>query len=149
MIEAANGFTKISMLEGESTVQGGAGGAIDMGGQTLHAGEQAFIRPGPVGQPPVIKIEQIPPNEVSALDDKAAMACMAKKTVYFEVADRKTDGGPATATTADGAAAEEEAVTAFEGANDTEIRQEIIPVEVVPIDLPVQSVVSPAKLGKG
>jgi len=71
------------------------------------------------------------------MDDKVSMACMAKKTVYFEVAERKTTG--------DGAATGP--VTAFDGKATTE--QEIVPVEVVPADLPVQFTVSPARLGSG
>jgi len=42
-----------------------------------------------------------------------------------------------------------EAVTAFDNDAKGEPRQEIIPVEVVPVNLPVQSVVSPAKLDAG
>jgi hypothetical protein len=62
---------------------------------------------------------------------------MAKKTVYFEVAERKAIG--------DGASTGP--VTAFDGNAATE--QEIVPVEVVPADLPVQITVSPARLGSG
>jgi len=48
------------------------------------------------------QIERIPSNELGIMDDKVSMACMAKKTVYFEVAERKTTGdgaatGPVTA----------------------------------------------------
>lgn len=137
LVEATDQFTRIAMLEGESTVRGGSGSNEDTGGQTLHEGEQAIIRPGTPGHPPSVQIERIPSNELGAMEDKVSMACMAKKTVYFEVAERKAIG--------DGASTGP--VTAFDGNAATE--QEIVPVEVVPADLPVQITVSPARLGSG
>jgi hypothetical protein len=89
VIEAGAEVTKISMLEGESTIRGGA---ADVGGYTLRAGEQAIIRRTEPGQPNEIQIGRIPPSEAPQLDDKVAMACMAKKTVYFEERIRKGDG---------------------------------------------------------
>ncbi len=94
IIETNEKFTKISMLEGESTVRGGIGGNVDLGGQSLRAGQQAIIRAGAAGEAPIVQIASIPPAEMGPLDDKVSMACMAKKTVYFEVVDRKTGSGP-------------------------------------------------------
>jgi len=88
VVESADNVTKISMLEGESTVRGGN---LDVGGHTLKAGEQALIRQGPPGQPNIVEIQQIPPDQAAQLDDKVSLACMAKKTVYFEVRDKKGD----------------------------------------------------------
>lgn len=139
VVEAGDQFTRIAMLEGESTVRGGSGSSAEAGGQTLHEGEQAIIRQGSPGHPPQVQISRIPQSQMSALDDKVSMACMAKKTVYFEVAERKVTG--------DGAAATGP-VTAFDG-KATTTEQEIVPVEVVPADLPVQFTVSPARLGSG
>jgi len=48
VIEAGDRETKISIIEGESTVRGGE---LNLGGQTLKAGQQAIIRPGSQGQP--------------------------------------------------------------------------------------------------
>ncbi len=138
VIETNDQYTRIAMIEGESTVRGGTGSSTEAGGQTLHEGEQAIIKQGAPGQPPQVQIQRIPSNEMGALDDKASLACMAKKTVYFEVTERKVgvDGAAATGP-----------VTAFDGKGTTE--QEIVPVEVVPADLPVQITVSPARLGSG
>ncbi len=114
VIQAEPESTKISMLEGESTVRGGT---LDLGGQVLHAGEQAVIKPGPPGAPNVIKIGKIPDADRSSLDDKVLMACAAKKTVYFETNGRGPNADP-----------------------------EIVPVPVVPATLPVPITISPAKL---
>ena len=95
VIQATDGETKVSMLEGDSTIRGGT---MDLGGHQLHAGEQAIIRPGAPGQPNNVIVQQIPPSEVTQLDDKVAQACMAKKTVYFEVKERTIDPGPGGAT---------------------------------------------------
>ncbi len=89
VVESADNVTKISMIEGESTVRGGN---LDTGGQTVKAGQQAIIRQGAPGQPNIVTIQDIPSNETAQLDDKVSLACMAKKTVYFEVKDGKPKG---------------------------------------------------------
>lgn len=103
VIEATSEETKISMLEGESTVRAGAS---DAGGHTLRAGEQAVIRRGAPGLPNQIRITRIPPAEATTLDDRVSQACMARRTVYFDV--REQTGVPAPApepTTTEAAAA--------------------------------------------
>lgn len=143
IIETNEQFTKVSMIEGESTVRGGIGSNIDLGGQSLHAGQQAIIRQGSAGSPPIVQIAQIPQSEMNPLDDKVSMACMAKKTVYFEVVG-KTGAGPGEAekNTPEGGSP----VTAFDTDGKTGAEQEIVPVEVSPANLPVQFTVSPARL---
>ncbi len=164
VIEASENETKISMLEGDSTVRAGD---ADLGGKILSEGQQAVIRRGRTGQPDQVTIRPIPQTELPALDDKVAMACMAKKTVYFEVRERTVDTaegiaatGTQAASTASGgdtgsasSSSGSNVVTAFFGptANNgpqtgpTVIR-EIVPVEVVPVNLPVQFTVSPARI---
>lgn len=119
VIEAAANYTKISMIEGDSTVRAGA---KDMGGHTLKSGEQAIIRPGPEGQANEIQIVPIPQDSRAATEEKAALACLAKRTVYFE-----------------------ERAVAFDAAA-SEVTTEIVAVEVVPVTLPVEYTVSPATL---
>jgi hypothetical protein len=111
-------------LEGDVTVRGGE---YDAGGQTLQPGQQAIIAPGQLGTPNSITIQSIPDGELRALEDKVTVACMAKNTVYFEVADRNTNGG---------------GKTAFDS-----LEQEIVPVVVVPANLPAPFVASPARIG--
>ena len=108
VIEAKGNVTKISMLEGDSTVRGGAG---TTGGETLKSGEQAVITSGGPGQPSQVRIEKIPESEKTKLEDKVAMACQAKQQVYFEVKSASTTTTAATA----GQAITNE-VTAFDGA---------------------------------
>jgi hypothetical protein len=180
VIEAGQGITKISMLEGDSTVRGGS---MDMGGHMLKSGEQAIIREGGAGQPNSVEVTRIPPAEMASLDEKVAMACMAKKTVYFEVRERTVEQAslptsevarPDTVATTAAATPDEAAgagtsaaapapppsrpvttpsgpVTAFDGnsapsTSTTITIREIIPIEVVPVNLPVQFTVSPATI---
>jgi len=124
VIETNDKFTKVSLLEGDVTVRGGE---YDAGGQTLQPGQQAIIAPGQLGTPNSITIQSIPDGELRALEDKVTVACMAKNTVYFEVADRNTNGG---------------GKTAFDS-----LEQEIVPVVVVPANLPAPFVASPARIG--
>lgn len=155
VIEAKGEVTKISMLEGDSTVRGGP---QDLGGRTVKSGEQAIIRRGPAGQPNIVEISTIPPSEAAQLDEKVAMACMAKKTVYFEVREKKdsadrdsTSDGPVDGSDGSGGASGGDGsggVTAFDGttSSSSSTTREIVPVEVVPVNLPVQFTVSPATL---
>ena len=157
VVEAQEGFTKISMLDGESSVKSGTSSDADLGGRRLVAGQQAIIRPGQGGQPPVIQIQDIPPSELTALQDKVAMACIAKRTVYFEAVTRTVD--PGAGDTDDdivaqeegseeseagaGAFVESEFVSAF---TSDESDQVLVPVFVVPVNLPVQFTISPSRL---
>lgn len=143
VIEADSETTKVSMLDGESVIRAGPD---DMGGHVVGAGQQAIIRRGTQGQPNTIQIGPIPSNEMPQLDEKVAMACMAKRTVYFEERERPEDGSEALDdAVAEGA--EGGAITAFdEPAGAGGGIREIVPVEVVPGDLPVQFTISPAQI---
>jgi hypothetical protein len=103
------------------------GGDYDTGGQILRPGQQAIVTPGLRGAPNNIAIQSIPPSEIRGLEDKVSVACMAKNTVYFEVANRTTAAN---------------GKTAFDSAE-----QEIVPVEVVPVDMAPPFVASPSRMG--
>jgi hypothetical protein len=124
VIETNDKQTKISLLEGDVTVRSGD---YDSGGQTLRPGQQAIITPGLLGAPNSIAVQSIPQAEINSLDDKVAVACMAKNTVYFEVGDRRTTQGGR---------------TAFDNPE-----QEIVPVVVVPANMSTPFVASPARIG--
>jgi len=152
VIETNDNVTKISMLEGDSTVRAGA---LDMGGQVLKTGQQAIIRPGLAGRPNQIQIQNIPANEIANLDDKVAQACMAKKTVYFEVKEKKDSGlgNLATSgTTTDDASSTDATspISAFDSNTATNTSSvgvgEIVVVPTVPTELPVQFTVSPSTI---
>jgi hypothetical protein len=159
VIEASGDVTKVSMLEGDSTVKGGS---QDTSGVQLKTGQQAIIRRGAPGQPNQVEVIDIPKAEMPQLDDKVAMACMAKKTVYFEVKERTYDsrvgsGTSKGSTSGDNAGSNGDSkgspdrggITAFDGnsggASSVTVR-EIVPVEVVPSKLPVENTISPARL---
>lgn len=138
VIEAGDGVTKVSMIEGDSTVRAGT---ADMGGQTLHSGEQAIIRPGANGGPGTIQIQKIPREESAKLDDKVASACMAKKTVYFEVKEKQSldQSGPGGQNTPNEDTGDS-TVTAFDNTTNNNTSSvstgEIIAVPTQPVDLP-------------
>lgn len=131
VIESNDEVTKISMLEGDSTVYGGS---LDLNGRILHDGEQATIRAGAAGKPNVVEIEKISSEQRGALDDKVSMACMAKRTVYFDTRDinDKTSGGaPA---------------NAFASDDNNNSGQEIIAIPVVPTNVTPDITISPSTL---
>jgi hypothetical protein len=146
VIQASRKVTKISMLEGDSTVRAGAN---DMGGHALKAGEQAIITEGEQGRPNTIQIMPIPPAEVPQLDEKVAMACMAKKTVYFDVKEKITTGGEPvadSATPGGGDAAPPGTVTAFDdNTAATGPIREIVAVQIVPVTAPVEATLSASR----
>lgn len=131
VIESTNEGTTISLLDGSVTVQAGK---LDAGGQTIESGQQMFVPAS--GGPP--QIGPIPGDQMPALDDKVAIACMARKTVYFETQQKETGGE----VTQDG-----EEITAFDESEDEE--EEIVAVETTPEDIPVQLTVSAASLPAG
>lgn len=146
VIEANKNVTKISMLEGDSTVRAGT---MDMGGHVLHAGEQAIIQQSSIGQANQIQIVKIPERDMGSLDEKVAMACLAKKTVYFEVRDKKDDSnGGAGGGGESNSGGSGTRVTAFDddsGKGSDSSQQEIVPVVVVPTNLPTDYTVSAAR----
>lgn len=141
-IETNADETIIDLLEGDITVRGGS---KDIGGQVLRPGERAVVRSAPAGLPPTVTISRIPPEALKLSDERVSVACNAKKTVTFEVIEKKaeegldapaeeaapaTEGGPA-ATSPDGAAAED---------------QEIVAKPTVPSAPPTNIVISPDRL---
>lgn len=124
VIEVNGGETKVSLLEGDVTVRAGE---RDRGGQVLQQGQQAIIR-----SDGTITIQPIPATEMRGLDDMVAMACMARKSVYF---DTKNDEDPAA----------EEDVTAFGDTGD-ETEDNIEVIEVIPPRLPPVITVSAAAI---
>jgi len=123
VIEVTTEGTTVSLLEGDITIRGGE---KDGGGQVLKPGQQALISPSGM-----IQIQDIPSSQLKSLDDKVTMACMARRSVYFDIKDKEVEGGG-------------EDVTAFDETGDTV--DEIVVVEVVPPVLPPVITVSAASI---
>lgn len=123
VIETGGNETKITMLEGDGTVRAGS---LDVGGNTLKSGQQAIIRQGAPGQPNQIEIRPLNEADEATLGEKAAMACMAKQTVYFDAVELPGSANPFNA--------------------GEEVTRELVPIQTVPASLPVQFTVSPARL---
>ncbi len=134
VIESNPHETIIDLLEGDLTVRYKG---RDVGGQILRAGERAIIRPGAPGEEPVITIGPIPREAMPIDDERVEMACNARKSVTFEILERKAAEGldlPAGTPPGDNEAA---------GADGT---QEIVPKPTVPQTPPTNIVVSPDRL---
>lgn len=138
VIESKPDETIVDLLEGDVTVRYKG---RDVGGQILRAGERAVIRPGAAGEEPVITIGPIPREALPRDDERVEMACNAKKSVTFEIIERKAEEGldqPA-GEAAGGAPADNEAA----GAEST---QDIVPRPTVPQNPPTNIVISPDRL---
>jgi hypothetical protein len=119
VIETSNYETRVSVLQGDVTVQGSDGGA----GQVLHGGQEAIVRSNATNQTSsIVHVGAIPDERKQFLGDRVAMACIAKRTVYFEVVDH----------------------TSAEGATT----QQIQATEVVPTNKPTDFTISPSQLSQ-
>jgi hypothetical protein len=147
VIEANDKATVISMVEGDSTIQAGE---LDAGGSTLHEGQQAIITAGANGQPPTVKIQSIPADQRTAIDDRVTAACVARKTVYFQavgkaaVAGSTGQAGAATSTEGGSVFLNNAANSNVESSAATAAH--IVAVPVAPAVLPNDSTISPAFL---
>lgn len=148
-IETNADETIIDLLDGDITVRGGT---RDLGGQVLRPGERAVIRSAPAGQPPTVTISPIPPEALQASDERVNVACNAKKTVSFEVIEKKAEEGldatPETsATTGSGTPATTPGSTTDADASEAgESDQEIVAKPTVPAETPTNIVISPHRL---
>lgn len=129
--------TIVYMVEGDATVRGGT---RDVGGTILRSGEQAVIRPGPPGQPPMITVGPIDRTTAGDVDDKVNVACNARKTVSFETIEKKAELG---------LAGSEEEPPADGATPPAQTEQEIVAVPATPKDPPTNITVSPARIGPG
>lgn len=125
VIETNDNVTIVSLLEGDVTVRGD----LMAGGESLKPGQQAIITRTSNFEPPVITIQPIPEDQMSRLSDKVAIACMARKSVYFEVAERQNDSSDGVFNQTDSAG------------NDV-----LIPVEILPGALKPEITISPYKI---
>jgi FecR-like protein len=87
VIQTDNDETRVALLEGDVTVIGDP----SKGGEILHPGQRAIVRRAAAGQPYLVTVEPITEKENAALDEMAALACISRRTVFFESVDRSDD----------------------------------------------------------
>lgn len=86
-MEINDDTTIVTLFEGAITLRGDN----MAGGEALQPGQQAVIRKRGVNQPPEITITSIPKDQQDRLSDMVNSACQARKKVYFDVAERKSE----------------------------------------------------------
>ena len=118
MIEVDDDETRVSLLEGDVTVLADA----MSDGEMLRPGQMATVRKGASANVEV-SITAIPEEALPKLDEHVSLACISRRTVYFEVVDRQ-------------------AGNAFDAEDPSEIR----PLELIPADLPTRFTISPARI---
>jgi hypothetical protein len=79
MVEVGDDQTTVSLLEGDVTVTSADGTST----QTLKPGQQAILRQAG----PAINVQAIPSEANTKADDQVALACIARRTVFFESVD--------------------------------------------------------------
>jgi hypothetical protein len=143
VIESTPNETIVDLLDGDLTVRSGD---RDVSGQILRTGERAIIRRGATGAESSITIQPIPRDALPADNRRVEMACNARKSVTFEIIERKADEGP------DAAGDETAVADAAAGASSDEAagaqadNQQIVAQPTVPSNPPNNIVISPDRL---
>jgi hypothetical protein len=141
-IETNADETIIDLLDGDITVRGGS---KDIGGQVLRPGERAVVRAAPAGLPPSVTISRIPPEALQVSDERVSVACNAKKTVTFEIIEKKAaEGLDASATDTPAVAGTTPSADNTGGGEGAD--QEIAVKPTVPSETPTNIVISPDRL---
>ncbi len=140
VVESDENETRISLISGDVTVRAGEN---DSGGTQLADGQQAVISHGPNGETS-ITLRPIPAEVRPQMEDYASMACMARRTVYFDVDDKKNNGaddGPSVfnresaSGNSNSNSTNNGDRTKF-GSDDDETTDVLVPVTLVPTDPP-------------
>jgi hypothetical protein len=143
VIESTSDETIVDLLDGDLTVRSGD---KDVGGQVLRTGERAIIRRGITGAESLITIQPIPRDALPTGERRVEMACNARKSVTFEIIERKAGEG------LDAAGDETAVADAAAGAPSDEAagaqadNQQIVAQPTVPSNPPNNIVISPDRL---
>ena len=130
LLETDDTKTIVSLIEGdELTIRDDLNG----GWVILKAGDQAVITRISATTPSVIRTQLIPDGSIGTIKDTVTLASMARRTVYFEVADPKTKNSSANNTGS--------VFNRTENEEDT-----LVPVTVLPGTIPVANTVSPFRI---
>jgi hypothetical protein len=111
MVQVNDTETRVSLLEGDVTVLSGNAS------EALRPGQQAVVRKTASDERAAVTVQPIPDADLAKLDENVSLACISRRTVFFEVAPRE-EGGEA----------------------------EIRPVQVVPANPDPGFTVSPARI---
>lgn len=84
LIETTENETRVSLLEGDVTVVG----AELSSGESLKPGQQAIARKSADGSV-VVTVQSIPEADSAKLDELVSLACISRRTVYFESVERE------------------------------------------------------------
>ena len=89
LIETTPLETRISLLEGDATVLGTGSRT----GEVLKPGQQAIVRsPAGAAGTTNVTIQQIPEADAAKLDENVTLACISRRTVFFQSVETP-DGG--------------------------------------------------------
>lgn len=88
MIEVTDTETNVYLLEGDVTVLGDASGT----GQMLKPGQQAVVRKNASDAEAVVSVQTIAEEQRVKIDENVSLACISRRTVFFDVVGRSDEG---------------------------------------------------------
>jgi hypothetical protein len=144
--------TVVSMLAGNASARTET---LD-GGVQLQQGEQVILSNQISGKTVPLQVSAIPAAQMAQLTDFAAATNMARNSVYFAPVTAAATASPTAAgsgtivgnkaqSTADSGSTSTGSV--FDDTSNSPPSQNLQPVQLVPVNLPVQFTVSPARIG--
>lgn len=118
MIQSDDKDTRVSLLEGDLTVIGDPA----KGGEVLRPGQQAVVHKESPDGPATVTVTTISEEETAKLDELVSLACISRRTVFFESVPRSGNG--------------------------TTGESDLVPVRTTPGRAPTQFTVSPARVNQ-
>jgi hypothetical protein len=116
MIEVYENETRVSLLEGDVTIISDP----RTGGEQLKPGQQAIAHRDTPDSPVKLTLRPISAEDNNLIDSNSSIACLSRRTVYFDVANRPDE--------------------------DT---AELLPIVITPSEPPSSITVSPTRIGNG
>lgn len=87
LLSVTDEATVISLIDGDITVRVGE---RDASGQALRGGQQIVIR-RVAGAEPAVLVQNIPAPDLETIDEQLTLACIARRTVYFDTTGNAED----------------------------------------------------------
>jgi hypothetical protein len=84
VIQTSDNETRVALLEGDVTVVGDG----STGSENLQPGQIAIIKKATAESAATVEIQPIPDADNTKLDEMVSLACLSRRTVYFESVER-------------------------------------------------------------
>jgi len=148
-VNVSSNQTDVSIISGNATAQSLTLG----GGSLLQTGFQAVLSNSAPGTSNPILVLPIPTAQLASINELVSEATMARKTVMFAPvpstgsASSSSSAGSSSSSSSGSKGPSQESQSIFNTGNE-QPAQDLQPVPLVPVNLPIQYTVSPARIAQ-